>query len=312
MAQLRDSGFFADVRLTDKSVDYAIAVTKARFISSDTADLAKAALAGATLFVLPISSTHEVLVEVVILWREVPINKLSYAFPIETTMSLLSAPEQGSIELAGNLAAKIIEDAKGSGVFTGPYLADALQATNYSREFTTPESVDVYRRVVDTQQAGPMEGAWLSYIRPEFSFDEYAINIYPARSVDWDDSGQYLTGELAAVRAQVEAGIKDGAWTSAVFAQESTINISTSAGVYSGLSQSVALVNDFDESMVGRTYVFLVEDKVLRFINVVPSQYAQPSAEAFLIGFFESAKFPPESVFMAELRKQSRAIESTE
>ena len=309
LAQLQDSGFFAEVRSADESLDYAIAITKTRFSPGSVDDLAKAALAGATLMMLPLTLSGEVVVEVMILWRDIPINQLTYEFPFDASLSLLSNPDQVHIELAGKLSARIIEDARASGVFTGPYLAAALQSTNYAQHLVTPERIGVYQRVRPVQQAGPLEGAWLSYIRPDFQFDEYVISVYPVRSPRWPDVQQYLAGELLAVRNEVQLGYEQSLWKSFLFGQEVVTHIATSAGVYAGLSQAVELQNDRDEAMVGRTAVFILEDKVVRLMNVVPAEYAQPPMEEFLSSFLESVSVPGESAFMHELRRQALAAE---
>ena len=306
LEQLRDSNYFADVKFSDSNLDFAIAITQASFLSESASGVVNAAVSGATLLLVPFTQEYDVIVEVAILWRGHVIREMEYALTYAPTTALYENPEQEKIELAGQITARIIEDIKSNNVLSGQYLADALQASDYTHDLSTPERAGEYVRTGETAQGTPFDGVVLSYARPEFQFDEYVVSIYPIRATSWIDYAAVLSGEMELIRTDFETALKAGEWRDLRFGDQQELLVKSPGGGNVGIVQTVNLVDLNGEPFIGRIYLLVKEDKIVALSNFVPTAYEQPDAELFLSTFLGDMQVPGESPFMAALRQQQR------
>ncbi len=306
LEQFQKSNYFADVKFSDRDIDFAIAITQANFLDESAGGIANAALTGATLLLVPFTQHHDVVVEVAIFWRGNVIRQMEYELTYAQTISLYENPEQAKIELAGEIAARIIEDIKRDDVFTGQYLAKTLDASDYTDELVAPDRVGEYLKSGETALGDPFEGAAFSYARPEFQFDEYVVSIYPIRATSWIDYAAVLAAEMALIRADFDAALKAGEWRAVTFGDQQELLVKTPGGGNVGIMQTVNLVDINGEPFIGRIYLLIEEDKIIGVSNFVPAAYAQPDPQEFLSSFFPALQVPAESIYMAKKRQQQR------
>lgn len=304
LEQFKNSNYFADVTFADSNSDYVIAFTQAKFLKEDAGDIAKGALAGATLMLVPITQDQDVVVEVAIMWRGIIIREMAYEFAYTPTLSLYTNPEQSKIELAGEIAAKVIEDIKREDVLSGQYMASVLDATDYTKDLVVPERAGEYFRTPETLLGSPLEGAAISYTRPEFLFDEYVVSIYPIRATSWIDYTSVLSAELNLIHDDFATAQSAGEWRSVRFGDQQELLVKAASGGNVGVVQSVDLVDMNGDQFIGQIYLFVKEDKIICLSNFVPVTYAQPSPQVFLSNFFDGLQMPGESAFMAKIRQQ--------
>lgn len=136
--QLYGSGLFERVMFPGEGTDYQVLVSTANMSRETAADITKAAVAGATLMLLPVTNEFSVKAEVTVLWRDLVLKRFSYDVPFSHTMSLFHKPDEGAQHFAQTLMSYFLRDIEQQQVFSGAFLLSALQDSDYLQQLKAP------------------------------------------------------------------------------------------------------------------------------------------------------------------------------
>jgi hypothetical protein len=305
--QLQASEFFGEVAYGKQEFDYSLLLTTAMLNEESVGDISKAALAGATLLVVPVTMEQPVTVELVLLWRGFPVHQMRFDLPLVQTMSLFRDPLQGQRAFAAQVVSRFIEEARAEAIFSPSFLSRKLQSEDYAGTLGHPQQVLDYR-VIDTSIPNdPLAGAQLVYQRRLFDFDVFTVSIYPVRRTEWSDAEAVLREEISGLREEFEAGEKEGYWSAVRIGELEALQLQIGAVAAPGLRQSVFATDDGATPQILRTWLLLHEDKFVRVVNVVPQVYQGPPREEVVQALLAGITVPGESPFMARVRDNLRS-----
>jgi len=305
--QLRASEFFGEVAYGKQEVDYSLLLTTAMLNEESVADISKAALAGATLLVVPVTMEKAVSVELVLLWRGFPLHQMRFDIPLVLTMSLFRDPLAGQRAFAAEVVSRFIAEARASAIFSPSFLSQKLQSEDYAGTLGHPPQLLDYRVIATSIPNDPLAGAQLVYQRRLFDFDVFTISIYPVRRTDWSDVDAVLREEVAGLREEFESGAQEGDWSDLRFEELEALALNIGDAPAKGLQQTIFATDDSDTPQIVRVWLLLHEDKIVRVVNVVPQVYQGPPREEVVQALLGAITVPGESPFMAKVRDNLRS-----
>ncbi|MDN3651624.1 hypothetical protein QWY77_02420 [Thalassotalea ponticola] len=296
---------FQQVYPRDSNIEYQLEIAAAGFYQETVEDIGKAALAGATLMLLPIDMQSQIHVEMNLYWRNQKLVSQRYELPHNNTVSLFHSPEQGNTQFADSVVSRFLNDAQQHQWFGPQFLAAKLQSSNYQDDFTLGEQIDQFAASYKYIYRNPLLGATMRYNHQQFVADYVDVFVYPIREISWHNSQQVLNKEIANVQAEIERYISEHTeQPTLAFNAEQTqfisLDLDTQPTPIQGAYFDGVISEAGKEDIFSSTYLFIVKDKFVKFRASFPA--------SFLRGFVEQAlaqiSIPNESKFMATLRQQ--------
>ncbi len=196
MTALSDTRLFQKVDLANQNNDYSLSISSATYNLEDAGELTSAVAAGASLFVIPMTTTRDVKLELDLAWRGISIKQYRYELPLTMHYSLLhlDGGEKANKQFADAVVSRFLHDGQSEKVFSGEYLADALQASDYVNDLLMPDRVGDYFFENKYIYPDPFLGATSRYVHGVISryIDVYT---YPIKGVEWNDTNALLDAE---------------------------------------------------------------------------------------------------------------------
>lgn len=303
---LEDTNLFQQVRWADRDLDYSLSITTATYDLEDAGDLTSAALAGASLMLLPVQLSYDIISEFAVRWRGIEIKQYAYDMPVTRTLSLLSgSPEEQDKLFAEALVSHFLNDSQNDNIFSGEYLAGSIQASDYVNDLVVPKRIGDYFLAGKNVFPDPMLGVSIRYNHGVLS--EYVdIFIYPVRSVDWENVANILEPEAVIVRKDIELMQKQEAYKDVVFNESEWFDVESDKEILKGLHFSSTLVDKNDIGYISLTYLSLIKDKIIKFRATRQDPTVKYDIYPFVKEALNKIDPPDESMFMASVRQNAR------
>ena len=302
---LSRTGYFENVTLASREQPYSIAMSVASYDSETAGEIGQAALAGATLLLLPVSTNAALKVNGVVMWHSEPLHEfnLELPFTLHGSWATMNADVDGG--LADSIASHIVENLEGLEVFGPRLLHSTLGSSDYTHELVAPEHIDKFSQSDATLLHNPFDGAGLRYQHEEYENGWVDVYVYPIRSWQYEDPANLQT-EVEAIRRDLALVEKEGMLSNLKLADDISPVTDTTADL-PGITFSADYDLPEQKGLSSRTFVFLKADKFIK----VRATFGQFTPALEEVGHFASAiardiKIPEESLFMARLRKQWR------
>lgn len=297
--QLNASGLFEQVMFAREGTDYQVLVSTANMSRETAADITKAAVAGATLLLLPVTNEFTVKAEVTVLWRDLVLKRFSYDVPFSHTMSLFHKPEEGAEHFAQTLMSYFLRDVEQQKVFSGAFLLSSLQDSDYLQQLKAPAQIQDFQLAGQHIFNDPLAGTQLRYINPNYADDYIDLFVYPIRRTDWQDLTPVMQDELENIREEIALFYRQ---------QNKNLTLQENKQIHWQHAQQHFQGSYFEltvedvESLPGSTYLFIVGDKFIK----LRCTFGADHAEAIVKAMLPDISVPEESLFMATLRQRFR------
>ena len=304
-AAINNTGYFESALLASRDQPYSVAFSVAAYDAESAGELGKAALAGATLLLIPVSTSAILKVEGVVRWNSEPLHEFGFDLPFTLHGSWQTLSEDVDAGLSESIASHFIEDLKQADVFSANFLNSKLGASNYEAELSAPNEVGNFQKIGVELLSNPFQGARVHYEHSGYEAVWADVFVYPIRAWQYEEEAN-LAKEIEATQRDLELMAKEGFITSLDISDDvSTIK---SAGNSVSIANYSAAYNAGDQKgLSSRTFVFTRADKFVK-VRVTFGRYVPIANEidSFAISLADLVTVPEESLFMARLRKQWR------
>jgi hypothetical protein len=224
-------------------------------------------------------------IEYTLNWRGIPI------FEITTLQNGLS------LEDAVTSSVKtLVEEIEAQHVLHPQFLFQQVKASDYFNELSMPENVaGFYRQQMQLQQ-DPTRGTLVRYEHEQFPSAIVDVYVYPIVKHDYQDKQQELMYLELTKDLQVIEAISE-------HRDIQTINIGEISSIENGMVFEVQ-ADDGIEEMFTSQYIFVQEDKFIKFSANMPAQFS----DAMVQEVMSSIAVPPPSEIMNAFRDVDRAF----
>ena len=273
---------------------------------STAGNIANAALAGATLLLVPTTQAREYHSEFVVTWHDLKIAEYSFVTPFEYKISLYDTPAKENGLVSEKIAADFISSAQGDHVFSSERIYSILKATDYHRDLKPPLQIGDFRHEDFHLYPSPLLGVQLRYVdqKAKQIADVY---VYPIRKTDWSDVQQVTGEEIDVALKDVELSVKGGAYKSAEFSKPVPISLKADDHIGKGWISTGEVTWSSGKTTTDYIYLFAAKDKYIKFrLSLDGNNLTRSQVDGFVSGFLEHVVVPDESFFMASLRQRQR------
>lgn len=305
---LKQTGAFEDVIFADDEVDYRLLVTTAVYNNGTGEEFGNAVVSGATLMLAPLVDSLQIRVEASLYWYGNELKSFHYDIPFEQRASLFSMNQDTESDIASSVASYILHDLQSESLFTPQALARQLHSTDYDVERQFPAEVGDYAYYGDHIFTHPFRGIQVRYLHSQRAADFVDVFVYPVRSPYWQsDVATLLEKESTNIRRDVELVINEQQFTDLHFGNNHSDNWRIGDRKLPLLrfnhEYTDLVVNTFSST----TYLTIIEDKFVKLRHTgLKGAVDADAVEAFGKQMLEQIQVPPESLFMARVRKQWR------
>ena len=255
---------------------------------------------------LPVQLSYDIKSEFAVHWRGIEIKQYAYDMPVTRTISILSgSPEEQDEMFADALVSHFLKDSQSDNIFSGEFLAGAIQASDYVNDLVVPKRIGDYFLAGKNVFPDPMLGVSIRYNHGVLS--EYVdVFVYPVRNVDWENVANILEPEAEIVRKDIELMQKQEAYKDVVFNDSEWFDVESDKGILKGLHFSSTLVDKNDIGYISLIYLSLIKDKVIKFRATRQDPTVKFDIYPFVKEALNKIDPPDESMFMASLRQNAR------
>lgn len=247
-------------------------------------------------------------------WKNIKIAEYSYSLvfnhPLPTeTHSTRQKNHPDNIELytANQFVTQFVTAAVKDKIFHGQFLFDRLAASNYQKNLQYPEFAGDFTYADQYTFHHPLQGIKLNYIHSLFSFDKYAVFIYPIRQIDWSNAEKVLTEELHFITSQVKRSFStDHSRQISIRKSEKTL-IQASGKTFAGRVLELEVTTPA-HAINSYIYLFSQQDKFIKFrisFRLSKDMVSEPDHLSFVKAILPALEVPHESAFMQWLRINS-------
>lgn len=307
-SHLQHAGVFEDVIFADDEVSYRLLLTTGIYNNDSGRKFGNALLSGATLTMLPLIDTQQIKVEASVYWYGFELQNYQYDIPFETRASLFSKQQDNADDIARSISSYIIRDLQESPVFTPQFLASKLESTRYDFGHMVPDQIGDYQHYTDYTFTHPFQGVQVRYLHTSRPADFVDVFIYPVRSPSWhEDKQALLKKEADDTRRDIEQAIENDEFTDLAFSDIQAQDWQLGARSERVISYEYEFTDLVINTFSSRTYLAIVEDKFIQLRHTA-LKGSVPEGEVEAVGreLLGKLVIPPESLFMARVRKQWR------
>lgn len=297
--QLKESGLFEQVRFAEEGTDYQVLISTANMATETVADITKAALAGATLMLMPWQIEQPVKAEVSLLWRDLLIKRFEYQLNFSHTASLFHQPDAGEKNFAQTLISHFLKDAEQDNIFSGAYLLAALNDSDYITNLQVPDAVEGFVLAGRYIYNDPFFGAQVRYVNEQFHNDYVDVFVYPIKSKDYQHGAALLQTEVNNSRKEMQQYYQQQK-LALTLEDSQPISWQTDSAPFNGWYFAGELDIGTDEPQPTSTYLFISGDKFIKLRCTFPPTYAEQLVKTLL----PQITVPGESVFMTQVRQR--------
>lgn len=302
---LKTTGMFEDVYYADRDSEFKIAFATVGMHSENAGDITKAALAGATLLLVPMTTEQEIRVEVGIYWRNIKVKQYDYQLPYISTVSLFSNPTDADKNFAQTLVSHVIADIQKDDLFSPSTISTALKATDYNENLVVPDAIGDFQLARQFSYYDPFLGNQTTYVNPDYGNDLIDLFVYPIRKTDFEDTQAVLAFESTNIRKELEIVIKEQKWQDLTFSEAQPVTYVKDGVEYQGIGFDGSYTNELGEETFTSVYLFALEDKFVKWRASFPAEFIKQQVTELM----PQISVPSESLFMAKLRQNSRKQE---
>lgn len=306
---LAQSGAFEQVAIAQDNSDYQVMVSALVLDQETGSEIGQAALAGATLMLLPMQMEKTIRAEVVVTWQNIPIKHYDYTLPFNYSTSLLSPMLNYRKVLSGKIAERLLEDLHQENIFTGRYLMTALKASDYESDLGITDTLGDYYFDDKHIFNNPFHGSVLTFLHRQFAFDRAEVFVYPVRNVDWQHAAELTRREAETIHAELDLMRRQGGLKSLKLSDPKPLRWTLDGQQYDGTFYTSLLTDNDDQQAHTATYIFIKGDKFVRVRALFPmaeGSEAVSNPDAFARSLLQQIEPPAESLFMAKLRQKRR------
>ena len=302
--QLKNTHLFHKVYYQADDIDYKFYVTTAFYNHEGADEISQAALAGATLLLVPVKVSAEVTTEIAVTWKGQLLKTYTYDLPFSNSASLFSPLGKGKEEFAKTLTSHFLKDAQKDQLFSTSFITKQLNASDYEKDLKYPKEITDFKFDSMSEFFNPLDGIQLHYTGKVFAFDRATIFIYPIRNSEWENPDKQLQQEVKHFLKDVEISVMEGTNKSANFGEPTKLG-----NGYPGYKVSGTITNQENETLSSYVYFSAQKDKVIKIVSHLLVSENQPDINAFANKAMSVIEAPEESLFMAKLRQHYRKSE---
>lgn len=180
-------------------------------------------------------------------------------------------------------------------------------ATDYDSHLQYPDETKNFVMINKKLFDEPMLGIMLEYTNKQYPQDNIDLYIYPIASYDWSNTEQTLKGEMQRVLGEVDQAIEYGYYKARSPEVTEPYSFSQDGIEYSGLKSSFELTDKNGITHYSNAYLFLEQDKYLKFRTSFNSVDTVPWNGDTAVGeLLPVIKVPGESKYLAGLRAEHK------
>ncbi len=304
-AALEATGQFARVALGDEREPYALAVGLAAYDEETATELGTAAVAGGSLFLVPMRNEIELAVRARLFAYGEPVRSFDYRIPFTLVGSWATLDSDGTREIATSIASYLVRDLQKGDSFSDDALRAQLKAEDYRRDFIVPERVGRFRRSELEVARNPLEGAHWRFEHDE-GLGHVLVSARPIRHWRFEQE-ERLAIEADAFRKDLALLGKDGTLAGLELQPIETLRWTVGGKEVRALHFDGAQRSPSGEETATRTTLVVRGDKIVVFAaRFEKGAAALDEFPAFAEALAGQLALPEESLFMARLRKQWR------
>lgn len=304
------SGIFTSTAYASNEVDYQILLTTAIYDSESGKELGNALLSGATLMLVPLKQTREIIIEALLTWQGVAIKEFHYKIPFETHLSLLNMRNDTDDKLANIIASHLLQDLQEQEAFSTTLLSEKLQSSDYATGLQLPESNHdffVYDRHTFHH---PLLGTQIRFQHRRFFFDYIDVFVYPIKHWRLEDQQENLRKESDNIRREMTQLQTRGAYRNLRLGENSEYQLPLNDESIGVLRFTGSFVNRKGERYESRAYLFSIHDKFVKVrASFRKTSENLPNTDAFVEKLVAHIDVPAESPFMIKVREKWRTSE---
>jgi hypothetical protein len=301
---LQEASVFENVEIANKIQPYSIAVATAHFDTETAREIGGAAVAGASLMLLPMSVSAALEVKAHVLWRGAPIHEFQTQIPYTLRGSLLNLGKDHQYELMRSVASHLIADVQESGALSGSFLRSKLKTSDYEATLSGPERLGAFDRGALYIYSDPLAGAQLRYHHREYDGGHLDVFVYPIMNDRFEDQA-LLTAQMQVQQRDLEV-LQAQAQLTELAMGEAVTWLPASKDRQSSVLKASGTYRLSDQEVVdSRTYLFRLQDKFVK-VRTTFGRFAPVGRDidAFVRRLPQALAVPEESRFMAGLRQR--------
>ena len=305
--QFTKSGLFERAIVADPESDYQLLVSTARYGSESAADLGTAAVAGATLMLLPLNVDYTIKVDAVLTWRGLPLDEFAYELPATISVHVSNAADDFDDDLAQSVGSHLIRDLQKRNSFAPSVLHRSISSADYTEDLQVPEELHGFLKQDVKVFRDPLYGSVVRYSNDAVGYGGIDVFVYPVRATDWEDERALLEQESKSLRLDMDLMRKEGAWAQFELGEDEWLDgpgaeASKPVLRFSGVFANAEMV-PFDTW----AYLAIREDKFVKVrASMDRNRELEPDIERFVKALLDEITVPEESLFMARARKAVR------
>ena len=180
-------------------------------------------------------------------------------------------------------------------------------ATDYESRLGYPEETENFVAINKKVFDEPLLGIMLEYTNKQYTRDNIDLYIYPIANYSWNNTEETLNGEMQRVLAEVDQAVEYGYYKSRALEVTEPFQFSANGSQFSGVKSSFELTDNNDIKYYSNAYVFLEEDKYLKFRTTFNSIDTIPwNGDDAVRELLPALEVPGESQYMAKLRAEHK------
>ena len=135
------TGHFESAELASRNQPYSIAITSAVYNTETAGEIGTAALAGATLMLVPIKTNAIIKVEGEVRWHSGTLHEFAFDLPFTLKGGWMTFGDLGDKGLANSVVASVMHDLESSKAFSPEHLHATVQSSDYQNDLQLPLEV---------------------------------------------------------------------------------------------------------------------------------------------------------------------------
>lgn len=227
--------------------------------------------------------------EISLQWRGLEIHSEMFELDVPTQT------DPDNAKLASQVVEQWADSSESQGIFTPSYLFAALKASDYQRDLKIPANIGEFENTDTELYPDPFKGVISRYIHPIYENAVMDITVYPILQDINTPLPDLLNFEMQNELHQAQMVAEARQTPLVVDVPPSPFE---SAG-NSGYRLALSATGTDGEPMFATSYVFKMEDKIVKFSGTFPPRIADDLVSRTL----PLMNVPGESVLMAELRQ---------
>lgn len=305
--ELSNTELFEGVGYAQDDLDYHLLIGVAGYNRESGEDLGNAVISGATLMLVPMTTSIQLKVDALLLWNGEPLKRYQYEIPFETSVSLFSNHEDAETDIARSVASHLVKGFQDDNIYSQDYLHKHLDSTNYETDLVLPEEVGNFLKSESYKYHNPLLGIQTRFTHQDFQFDYVDTFVYPIAHWTYKDHKQVLEREAKNIRNDMNSLEQSGGVETFEVGEDRIEQWDLQGNPTPVLSFSGSFVDNNGIPFQTHTYLTIKEDKLVKLRATFAQTGQSPdSIDTFAKDFYPQVQIPKESEFMSKLRKEWR------